>query len=183
VRQLAAALDCGGLPPRKRACAIQCGGEPPHSIPMIRYAQAVLWTLVIFAASTDFFSANHTGSVLQLIATAILGHPLSETTYELLHLAIRKLAHLTEYGILAWLWFRALRGERSSEWTLRWSAIAVLIAIVVAATDEWHQSFVPTRTSSPLDVVIDTCGAVLAQLWERGRLVRSRRASRPATDS
>jgi VanZ family protein len=135
----------------------------------IRYAQAILWTLVIFAASTDFFSANHTGSVLQLIATAILGHPLSETTYELLHLAIRKLAHLTEYGILAWLWFRALRGERSSEWTLRWSAIAVLIAIAVAATDEWHQSFVPTRTSSPLDVLIDTCGAVIAQLLVRVR--------------
>ncbi|HEY4640991.1 MAG TPA: VanZ family protein, partial [Thermoanaerobaculia bacterium] len=133
---------------------------------MIRYAAAILWTLVIFAASSDLFSAQHTGNTLQMLATAILGHPLSETTYELTQYAMRKLAHLTEYGILGWLWLRALRGERR-EWTLRWPMIAVLIALAVAATDEFHQSFVPSRTSSPLDVVIDCCGAVLAQLLAR----------------
>jgi len=132
----------------------------------MRYAAAILWTLVIFAASSDAFSATNTGSVLQTIATALLGHPLSDSTYELIQYITRKLAHLTEYGILAWLWFRALRGERR-EWTLRWSMIAVLIAAAVAATDEFHQSFVPSRTSSPLDVVIDCCGAVLAQLLAR----------------
>ena len=133
---------------------------------MFRYAAAILWTLVIFAASSDLFSAPHTGSVLQTFATALLGHPLSDETFELTQYTIRKLAHLTEYGILAWLWFRALRGERR-EWMLRWAAIAVLIALIVATMDEWHQSFVPSRTSSPLDVVIDVCGAVLAQVFVR----------------
>jgi len=130
---------------------------------MTRYAAAVLWTICIFAASSDAFSASHTGSVLQSFAMAILGHPLSDMTYELTQLATRKLAHLTEYGLLGWLWFRAVRGDEQG-WTLRWSVTAVLIAIAVATTDEIHQAFVPSRTGSPLDVIVDTCGAVVAQL-------------------
>ena len=145
---------------------------------MTRYAAAILWTACIFAASSDASSASHTGGVLQSIAITILGHPLSDLTFELTQLAVRKLAHLTEYGLLGWLWFRAMRGDERG-WTLRWSVIAVLIAIAVATTDEIHQAFVPSRTASPLDVVIDTCGAVIAQLMERGRLVRRRRASSP----
>jgi VanZ family protein len=133
----------------------------------VRYKlPALLWTAVIFLASTDAFSAPHTGSILQSIAAAILGHPLPELTYELTQFVIRKLAHLTEYAILAALWFRALRGEERG-WTLRWSMLAVLIAIAVAAMDEFHQSFVPSRTGTPLDVVIDGCGAILAQLMIR----------------
>lgn len=130
----------------------------------LRYTvPAILWTAVIFAASSDLFSAQHTGGVLQSIAMAVFGHPLSDLTYELTQFVIRKLAHLTEYGILAALWFRAARADERG-WTPRWSMIAVLIAICVASADEFHQSFVPSRTASPLDVVIDTCGAVIAQL-------------------
>ena len=135
----------------------------------LRYTlPAILWTAVIFAASSDLFSSQHTGGVLQSLALAILGHPLSDLTYELTQLAIRKLAHLTEYGILGALWFRAARRDERG-WTLRWAVIAVLIAIGVASADEFHQSFVPSRTASPLDVVIDTCGAVIAQLVARAR--------------
>jgi len=147
---------------------------------MTRYAAALLWTALIFVFSSDAFSAPHTGSILQSIATAILGHPLSDLTYEMTQFVIRKLTHLTAYGILAWLWFRAVRGEARG-WAVRWSVMAVVIAIAVAATDEFHQSFVPSRTGTPFDVVIDACGAILAQLLERGRLVRSRWPSRPAT--
>jgi len=130
----------------------------------VRYKlPAIVWTAFIFLASSDAFSAPHTGSILQSIAVFVLGHPLSDTTYELAHLTIRKLAHLTEYGILGYLWFRAVRREEPG-WTMRWSVTAVLIAIAVAAADETHQAFVPSRTASPLDVLIDTCGAVLAQL-------------------
>jgi VanZ family protein len=48
--------------------------------------------------------------------------------------------------------------------------LAVLIAIAVAAIDEFHQSFVPSRTGTPLDVVIDGCGAILAQLMVRAAI-------------
>lgn len=130
---------------------------------MLRYLAALLWTTLIFVFSSDAFSAPHTGSILQAIAKAILGHPLSDLTYEMTQFVIRKLTHLTAYGILALLWFRAVRGEGRG-WVMRWSVIAVLIAIAVAATDEYHQSFVPSRTGTPFDVVIDACGAILMQI-------------------
>jgi VanZ family protein len=146
---------------------------------MTRYAAALLWTALIFVFSSDAFSAPHTGSILQSIATAILGHPLSDLTYEMTQFVIRKLAHLTAYAILAVLWFRAVRGEERG-WAVRWSVIAVLIAIAVAATDEFHQSFVPSRTGTPFDVVIDVCGAILAQIAIRAAIPEaSARSSSP----
>jgi VanZ family protein len=139
----------------------------------MRYAlPALLWTACVLAASSDLFSANHTGSVLQSVVIALAGHPLSDEALELVQFVIRKLAHLTEYGLLGWLWFRALRRGAQPRWTLRWSLLAVVIAIAVAITDEVHQSFVPSRTASPLDVVIDACGATLAQLIVRLRTAK-----------
>ncbi len=129
------------------------------------YALAVLWTACVLLASSDAFSAQHTGGGLQWLVRSLTGHTLSDLALEVTQFIIRKLAHLTEYGILGFLWSRALRGEE--RWTLRSSAIAVLIALAVAITDEVHQSFVPSRTASPLDVVIDVCGALLAQLRRR----------------
>jgi VanZ family protein len=51
-------------------------------------------------------------------------------------------------------------------WTLwrRASVAAVLCTLVIATLDEYHQSFIPSRTSSPIDVGIDLCGAMAAQL-------------------
>ena len=121
---------------------------------------------MIFFASTDLFSAAHTGSILEQILTAILGHPLSRERFDLLHFLIRKTAHLTEYAILGALLFRAVRRERAG-WRLRWAVAAVAIAACVAASDEWHQSFVPTRTPSVIDVGIDTAGAATAQILIR----------------
>lgn len=122
----------------------------------------IVWAAVIFTASTDLFSAAHTGSVLEAIITAILGHPLSREHFDLLHFLIRKSAHLTEYGILGALLFRAVRGDRSG-FSARWAIVAIVIALCVASGDEWHQAFVPSRTPSPVDVAIDTVGAALAQ--------------------
>jgi VanZ family protein len=128
------------------------------------------WVAVVLTASTDVFSAQHTGSVIESIISAIVGHPLPAELFEPLHLAIRKLAHLTEYAILGALAFRALRRDQQG-WDRRWAIAAITIAIVVAASDEYHQSFVPSRTSSPADVALDTAGAAIAQLviWRRVR--------------
>jgi VanZ family protein len=48
-------------------------------------------------------------------------------------------------------------------WTraARW---AVLCTFLVASADEYHQSFIPSRTASPYDVALDVCGAIAAQL-------------------
>ncbi|MEY2543695.1 MAG: hypothetical protein QOE81_1156, partial [Verrucomicrobiota bacterium] len=79
-----------------------------------------------------------------------------------IQLGIRKLGHLTEYAVLAMLLWRALRG--GTRWQMKMSIlflVAVLACAIFAASDEFHQSFVPSRTSSPQDVMIDICGALL----------------------
>ncbi len=67
-------------------------------------------------------------------------------------------AHFTEYALLAALWFWALwpgLGHRSY-------ALAALITIAYAISDEFHQSFVPGRFSDPFDVLVDALGAATA---------------------
>ncbi len=130
-----------------------------------------LWTAVIFAASTDFFSSAHSAPWLASIIDAILGHPLPPSQFDVLHFVVRKAGHLTEYGILGALLFRAIRGERFERWSLRWGFSAVALATIVGAADEWHQAFVPSRTASPLDVLIDTIGATIAQILIRAAQV------------
>jgi VanZ family protein len=83
---------------------------------------------------------------------------------------LRKLAHMAEFGLLWWLWWRALgRGERAT-----WAAAA--IAITYAATDEYHQHFVEGRVGAPVDVLIDSAGVALAIVAMRGAQRRRDRA-------
>ena len=75
---------------------------------------------------------------------------------------MRKLAHVSEYAVLAVLLYRAfvhtaLKGRRAFS-----AGVVLLLCAAYAATDEFHQSFVPSRTASLRDVMIDICGAMLA---------------------
>jgi len=81
-----------------------------------------------------------------------------------LDLALRKLAHMIEYGLLFLLWRRAL--PQSPPWT------AAAIAIGYAATDEIHQSFVDGRHGTPVDVMIDSAGVAVTWLAMRRLSVR-----------
>lgn len=75
---------------------------------------------------------------------------------------VRKAAHMTEYAILAILWCTTLGtlGVRGKKRVLT----AFLIAFGYACTDEFHQRFVPGRGPSPVDVMIDSSGAVIGLL-------------------
>lgn len=74
----------------------------------------------------------------------------------------RKFVHAFEYGLLWFLWLRALGWRGHAPWT------AAAIAIGYAATDEFHQTFVDGRQGSPRDVLIDSTGVALAALgWHR----------------
>jgi VanZ family protein len=66
----------------------------------------------------------------------------------------RKLVHMASYGLLWWLWQRALRTPSAMP--------AVLITLAYAASDEYHQTFVQGRHGSPVDVLIDAAGIALA---------------------
>ena len=69
---------------------------------------------------------------------------------------LRKLAHMAEFGLLWWLWWRALG--------FRHAPAAVAITLVYAASDELHQHFVDGRHGSVLDWCIDAAGVGLAGL-------------------
>ena len=132
---------------------------------------AVLWMAFIFTASTDLMSAEHTSRFL-VPFLHWLKPDISWATIVQIHFLLRKGAHLTEYAILAVLLWRALRfrgvSVRSSLWPQ--AGIALAVAIVFAATDEYHQAYVPSRGSSSIDVLIDSCGAMigLALRWRIG---------------
>ena len=87
---------------------------------MRHYFPALVWTALIHLFASDLLSSSHTGGLVQMLARLILGHPLADLPLELTQFTLRKLAHLTAYGILGWLWFRAMRGEQRG-WALRWS--------------------------------------------------------------
>lgn len=114
---------------------------------------AVVWAAVILAASNDPFSAAHTSHPLRVVVEFFTGR-LSDAAFETVHFYVRKLAHLTEYAILALLVTRADR---------RWF-VPLLVALLVATIDETHQAFVATRTGTPVDVAIDFVGAGIGVL-------------------
>ena len=66
-----------------------------------------------------------------------------------------------EYGILAWLWFRALAYGAKLE-RKRVALLAILLTAVFAAADEWYQSLNPTRLTDYMDFVADLSGGTIA---------------------
>ncbi len=126
---------------------------------------AVAWTGLVLWASSETFSAENTGSILEAVVTFFVGG-VKPQTFQTLHFLIRKSAHFTEYGILALMWFRAWRGEHEGyQW--KWALAGIGFALATAITDEVHQSFEPSRTGNAWDVLLDLTGAVVVQivLW------------------
>jgi VanZ family protein len=73
-------------------------------------------------------------------------------------LLVKKGGHATGYGLLALcIWF-------ALKWDRRWLWLAFFLTVLYAGTDEFHQSFVPGRHSSLVDIGIDSIGALIA-LW------------------
>ncbi len=69
----------------------------------------------------------------------------------MIHFITRKLAHFTEYAILGFLAARAFRTSPRPGDQQRWFLISLTLIVVYALLDEYHQSFVPTRTGSIYD--------------------------------
>ena len=97
--------------------------------------------------------------------------PHLSTGLGIVDLVGRKVVHAGEYALLCALWWRALRPAAGGRAAL---VASLTVSIVYAVSDEVHQSFVPGRTGTPIDVAIDAVGAGLAALVIR------RRERRPA---
>jgi VanZ family protein len=120
----------------------------------------------IFLFSTDLMSSSQTSPFLNSFFVWLLPTASVDELKQLLF-ATRKGAHAAEYAFLAVLIYRALQLSssetvRKRTWVL--TLFAWLLAILYAASDEWHQSFVPSRTAALGDVLIDSTGAALGLL-------------------
>jgi VanZ family protein len=131
----------------------------PKLVPCVKYwAPVIAWMLLIFVASGDLMSAEHTSRFL-VPFLLWLKPDISVETVAQIHFFVRKLGHLAEYAILATLLWRAF--DKSQRGFQRAAATAFVIAAVYASLDEFHQSFIPSRTGALQDVLIDLCGAML----------------------
>jgi len=126
------------------------------------WLEAIAWAGLISTLSTDPFSSQHTSIFIVPVLRWLFPHASAETI-DLMHTIIRKTAHFTEYFIFSVLILRGLRGKDRG-WKLRWAVWAVAIVAGFAALDEFHQSFVPSRTASPWDALLDATGATAAQV-------------------
>lgn len=139
------------------------------------WVPVIVWMLVIFTASTDLMSSEHTSRFIGPFLRWLVPD-ISPASILAVQFFVRKMAHLTEYAVLGALLFRALRRTWIEPFGKTLAALALVAAASCAAADEFHQSFVATRTGSPYDVLIDSCGAaigVLAFWWFTNRKARA----------
>ena len=90
-----------------------------------------------------------------------------------IHFITRKIAHFTEYAILGFLAARAFLTSPTDTIRKRWFLLSVSLIVVYALFDEYHQSFVPSRTASIFDSLIDMAGGLTALLAVRAKPRRS----------
>ena len=137
--------------------------------PFLKYWLPVLiWMTLIFSASSDSHSYQHSAGIFEPFLRWLFPQ-MSQTQIETIHHLIRKCGHLTEYAILALLLWRALHQSKNNLPPWSWPKVGgtLLIVFLYAASDEFHQSFVPTRTALVSDVFIDAAGGAigLLALW------------------
>ena len=131
--------------------------------PRLKYwIPAIIMAVLISVFSTHYFSSQQTARVIYPILKWFFPSA-SQHTLHLMHVGIRKLAHIMEFGVFSVTVFLGVRGPRSG-WKLNWAFWTLLIAIAYASLDECHQSFVPLREPRVRDVFIESFGALLAQV-------------------
>lgn len=131
-----------------------------------RWLPLLAWIFVIFVFSTDNFADTKTsGVIIPVLHWLFPG--LSQEQLNLAHVICRKAGHVLEFFVLGLLAWRAFGTERTSGMK-QWISSAALV-FAVAMTDEFHQSFVPTRTASIIDVGYDLSGGIAALLIVRCR--------------
>lgn len=151
-------------------------------------ALLLLWGIFSFSAQTGSESGGLSMAVSQWLAeslTLISGKDLPSGVLDAfaqsLEFWVRKGAHMSEYALLCWSAALPMLVYRVPHRFRRLGA--PLFCVMVAISDEFHQSFVPGRTAALRDVGIDMLGALLAlgllelglSLWTRHKK-RTRRS-------
>jgi VanZ family protein len=137
-------------------------GLDRHSVK--NWLPVFLWAALIFLFSSETFSNDNTAVVIA--PWVHWAFPLWSTdTVELVHLLLRKLGHLGEYFVFALLLARALRAHVNGVLGMRQLFLVVGLTALYATSDELHQAFVPGRSASAGDVLIDICGGLAGALY------------------
>jgi hypothetical protein len=131
---------------------------------------ASMCVLLIAISSSDTFSSDSTSYILRPFFQSIFG-PITTHVWVKLLYNIRKVGHFFAYGFVSLVFFRAWRmtfrlsrSYSAVTASLRAAAVALLSTLVLCSADEFHQSFLPRRTGSPFDVLLDMCGAITCLL-------------------
>ncbi len=133
---------------------------------------AIVWIGLITFESTDFFSAQNTGSLLYSLLTRLFG-AINLHDFLVFHHYLRKTGHVLGYGMLSLLLLRGWRATFHQVHAWVWPAALLAWAgtAFVASMDEWHQSFIPSRTGTPRDVLLDSAAGLffllIAHIWLR----------------
>jgi VanZ family protein len=137
---------------------------------VIRYwGPAILMLACIVVESTDLMSAQHTHGWIYFLLRKYLPQVSPEQLWEV-NLIIRKTGHVVGYGVLGATLYRAFRGTFEQlpspgfNWHIRFASLAVFATFLVASADEIHQMYLPSRTGSWWDVLLDTSAAAIAQV-------------------
>jgi VanZ family protein len=127
---------------------------------IIKYWLPVLFMIgAMYYASTDIFSGENTRNLIERIVLWLRPHT-SERALLKINYIVRKMAHFTEYAMLAALLFRAFRADSLAYWRLRWAVYSFAVAASWALLDEFHQRFTRTRGGSIYDSLLDSSGAL-----------------------
>jgi len=122
--------------------------------------------IFMFSAQPASASSQMSGSLMKWLVDIIDVTPIPEILgEELLHTFIRKMAHFTVYFVLGVLVYRATHEGGEMEWKRVW--MPLFICMAYAASDEFHQLYVPGRSGQVTDVLIDSSGALLGILTTR----------------
>ena len=120
----------------------------------------IIWILVIFMMS----SFNSTASSKQSnFIVNIIVNLFNIENVKMVSKIVRKLAHFTEYLILGILCINLCRKKKDIY-------LAIIFCILYAISDEVHQIFIHGRAFQVMDIMIDSCGAILGILLLNGKV-------------
>ncbi|MGQ0760445.1 MAG: VanZ family protein [Acidobacteriota bacterium] len=153
----------------------ESGVKPPHSKNrrLLRYGPVVLWAALIFIFSSGLFSGSNTSTIVRPLFQWVFPS-ISDAALRLVHGLIRKAGHFVEYAILALLAARAFRTSSRDLLRNHWFAVSLTFVALYVLSDEFHQSFVSSRTASIYDCLIDTAGGLAALTLVAWRTRRNR---------
>jgi VanZ family protein len=136
---------------------------------ILNWLPAAFAVAMIAGESTSTMSAANTSRWLLPYWVHFFG-PTTPEKWQVVHHFIRKIGHFLGYGLVSVCFFHGWRSSLSTAWRsvtairLQSAVLAIFCTLLIASADEFHQSFLPSRTSSPYDVGIDVSGAIVVQI-------------------